>query len=105
MNPIANTAVFVALAGHEDKTVQKKIAFKALIISFFVNSETVSVPSPTFVIAPVSVVDSFKSFPNMIKVYLDSKKMYKKWEINPSDELLDMKLNDLRKAYNITVIN
>ena len=36
MNPIANTAVFVALAGHEDKTVQKKIAFKALIISFFV---------------------------------------------------------------------
>ena len=36
MNPIANTAVFVALAGHEDKTVQKKIAFKALLISFFV---------------------------------------------------------------------
>ena len=36
MNPIANTAVFVALAGHEDKSVQKKIAFKALIISFFV---------------------------------------------------------------------
>ena len=36
MNPIANTAVFVALAGHEDITVQKKIAFKALIISFFV---------------------------------------------------------------------
>ena len=36
MNPIANTAVFVALAGHEDKIVQKKIAFKALIISFFV---------------------------------------------------------------------
>ena len=51
------------------------------------------------------VVDSFKSFPNMIKVYLDSKKMYKKWEINPSDEVLDMKLNDLRKAHNITVIN
>ena len=36
MNPIANTAVFVALAGHEEKNVQKKIAFKALIISFFV---------------------------------------------------------------------
>ena len=51
------------------------------------------------------IMDSFKSFPNMIKVYLDSKKMYKKWEINPSDEVLDMKLNDLRKAHNITVIN
>ena len=51
------------------------------------------------------IMDSFKSFPNMIKVYLDSKKMYKKWEINPSGEVLDMKLNDLREVYNITVIN
>ena len=51
------------------------------------------------------VMDSFKSFPKMIKVYFDSRKMYKKWEINPSDEVLDMKLNELRNKYNITVIN
>ena len=37
MNPIANTAVFVTLAGHEEKSEQKKIAFKALVIAFFVN--------------------------------------------------------------------
>ena len=51
------------------------------------------------------VMDSFKSFPKMIKVYLDSRKMCKKWEINPSDEVLDTKLNVLRNKYNITVIN
>jgi len=36
MNPIANTAVFVTLAGHEEKSEQKKIAFKAVMIAFFV---------------------------------------------------------------------
>ena len=36
MNPIANTAVFVGLAGEEPKEKQKKIAFKALIISCIV---------------------------------------------------------------------
>jgi len=36
MNPIANTAVFVGLTGNEDKSVQRRIAFKALIISFFI---------------------------------------------------------------------
>ena len=52
-----------------------------------------------------SIFYGFKSFPNMIKVYFDSRKMYKKWEINPSEEVLDMKLNELRNKYNITVIN
>ena len=36
MNPIANTAVFVGLAGNEDKSAQRRIAFKALTISFFI---------------------------------------------------------------------
>lgn len=34
MNPIANTAVFVGLTGNEPQAVQKKIAFKALSITF-----------------------------------------------------------------------
>ena len=41
----------------------------------------------------------------MIKVYFDSKRMYKKWEINPNDKKLDTILSDLRSEYNITVIN
>ncbi|NOY82777.1 MAG: MarC family protein [Kiritimatiellaeota bacterium] len=36
MNPIANTAVFIGITGNEEKTVQMKIACKALIISFFI---------------------------------------------------------------------
>lgn len=36
MNPIANTPVFVGLTEGEDLTTQKKIATKALIISFFI---------------------------------------------------------------------
>lgn len=36
MNPIANTAVFVGLTGEEEQLSQKKIAFKALGISFFI---------------------------------------------------------------------
>ena len=34
MNPVANTAVFVGLTGGESRQAQKKIAFKALIITF-----------------------------------------------------------------------
>ena len=41
----------------------------------------------------------------MIKVIFDSKKMFKKWEINPDERLLNTRLSDLRKEYNITVIN
>ena len=52
-----------------------------------------------------SIFNGFKSFPLWFKVYVDSKKMYKKWEINPDDSKLDMKLSDLRSDYNITVIN
>jgi len=36
MNPVANTAVFIGLAGEETQAGQKQIARKALIISFFV---------------------------------------------------------------------
>jgi multiple antibiotic resistance protein len=36
MNPIANTAVFVGLTSNVEQTSQKRIAFKALIISFFI---------------------------------------------------------------------
>lgn len=36
MNPIANTAVFVGLTGNETRTIQQKIAFKALLLTFFI---------------------------------------------------------------------
>ncbi len=36
MNPIANTPVFVGLTEGEDKNSQKKIAFRALLLSFFI---------------------------------------------------------------------
>lgn len=36
MNPIANTAVFVGLTGKEEHSVQKRIAFRALTLSFFI---------------------------------------------------------------------
>ncbi len=36
MNPIANTAVFVGLTTNVEQSSQKQIAFKALMISFFI---------------------------------------------------------------------
>lgn len=36
MNPIANTAVFTGLTGDADKATQARIAFKSLLITFFV---------------------------------------------------------------------
>jgi len=36
MNPIANTTVFLSLAGNRDKTEQRNIALKSLIITFFI---------------------------------------------------------------------
>ncbi len=36
MNPIANTAAFVSLTDNEDRSIQIKIAIKALTLSFFI---------------------------------------------------------------------
>ncbi len=36
MNPISNTAVFVGLTGELDSAGQKQIAYKALVIAFFI---------------------------------------------------------------------
>ncbi len=36
MNPIASTAVFVGLTGQKECLVQKNIAFKAIILTFFI---------------------------------------------------------------------
>ena len=48
---------------------------------------------------------SFKSFPKLFKVIIDCRKMSKKWEVNPSEDLLNTRLSDLRSKYNITIIN
>ena len=48
---------------------------------------------------------SFKSFFKLFRVIIDCRKMSKKWEVNPSDELFDKRLSDLRSEYNITIIN
>jgi len=36
MNPIANTAVFVGLTANKERSAQKKTAFKALLLTFFI---------------------------------------------------------------------
>jgi len=48
---------------------------------------------------------SIKSFPSILRVIFDCRRMSKKWEINPSEELLNTKLSALRKQFNIKVIN
>jgi len=48
---------------------------------------------------------SLKSFPSILRVIFDCRRMSKKWEINPSEELLNTKLSALRKQFNIKVIN
>ena len=51
------------------------------------------------------ILISFKAFPNVIRVILDCRRMKKKWEVNPTDKLLNTSLSELRNEYNITVIN
>tara|TARA_B110001454_G_C12316243_1_gene265841 strand:+ start:59 stop:517 length:459 start_codon:yes stop_codon:yes gene_type:complete len=52
-----------------------------------------------------SIFLSFICIPKIFRVCIDSKKMYKKWELYPNDDLLNTKLSDLRNKYNITIIN
>jgi len=52
-----------------------------------------------------SIFLSFIYIPKIFRVYIDSKRMYKKWELYPNDDLLNTKLSDLRNKYNITIIN
>jgi len=52
-----------------------------------------------------SIFLSFICIPKVFRVYIDSKRMYKKWELDPNDNLLNTKLSDLRNKYNITIIN
>jgi len=51
------------------------------------------------------ILFSIMSIPKVIRTFFDCMRMNKKWEINPSDKLLDTKLYVLRKKYNITIIN
>ena len=51
------------------------------------------------------IILSLKSLPSLFRVIIDCKKMSKKWELNPTDSLLDTRLSDLRKEYNIRIIN
>ena len=52
-----------------------------------------------------SIFSSLTCIPKVLRVYTDSKRMYKKWELDPNDDLLNTKLSDLRNKYNITIIN
>ena len=52
-----------------------------------------------------TILKSLKSFPNVIKVIWDCKKMRKKWSINPSHDILNTKLSLIREEYRIKVIN
>ena len=48
---------------------------------------------------------SLKALPKILWVIIDCKMMSKVWELNPTDDLLNTKLSDLRDEYNIKVIN
>ncbi len=48
---------------------------------------------------------SLKSFPSILRVIFDCRRMSKKWELNPNEEILNSKLCDIRREYNIKVIN
>ena len=43
--------------------------------------------------------------PKIFRIIIDSRKMHKKWKINPDENLLNTPLTDLRNKYNISVIN
>ena len=63
---------------------------KKYIIDYFKDPESMKIIKSIMKEAGYikSIVHGFKSFPKMIRVYLDSKKMHKKWEINPNENLL-----------------
>ena len=45
------------------------------------------------------------SLSKILRVIFDSKRMCKKWKLNPNEKLLNTKLCDLRNEFNITIIN
>ena len=51
------------------------------------------------------IILSLKSLPAFFIIIIDCKRMSKKWKLNPTDDLLNTKLSDLRREYNITIIN
>lgn len=52
-----------------------------------------------------SIILPFLSLGKVFRVIWDCMRMKKKWQINPSKETLQRKICDLRREYNITVIN
>ena len=51
------------------------------------------------------ILVSFKTFPNIIRVIIDCMRMNKKWAVDPSEKLFNISLSEIRKEYNITIIN
>ena len=51
------------------------------------------------------ILISITTFPNIIRVIIDCMRMNKKWEVNPSEKLLNTRLSEIRNEYNITIIN
>tara|TARA_Y100000590_G_C15716259_1_gene1012003 strand:- start:2181 stop:2639 length:459 start_codon:yes stop_codon:yes gene_type:complete len=51
------------------------------------------------------ILISLTALPKVMRVIVDCKKMSKVWMINPTDKVLNTNLSELRKEYNIKVIN
>tara|TARA_B100000029_G_C17490791_1_gene929012 strand:- start:74 stop:532 length:459 start_codon:yes stop_codon:yes gene_type:complete len=81
--------------------------FKKYVNDYFKNPDAVKIVMKIFKDIGYfkGILLSLKAFPKMLRVIIDCKKMTKKWKVNPSDNLLDTTLSDLRKEYNIKVIN
>ena len=81
--------------------------FKKYISDYFNN------PNPNKIIMQIfkdigymkGIFLSLKSLPNVFRVIIDCWKMNEKWQLNPSEDLLNSKLSYLRNKYNIKVIN
>ena len=81
--------------------------FKKYVNDYFKNSDAIKIIMQIF--EEIGYVRgtllSLKSFFKAFRVIIDCMKMSKKWKVNTSDNLLDTSLSDLRKQYNITIIN
>ena len=81
--------------------------FKKYINDYLRNPEAIKIIMQIFkeVGYVKGILVSLKTFPNIIRVIIDCMKMNKKWEVNPSQGLLNTSLAEIRKDYNIKVIN
>ena len=81
--------------------------FKKYVNDYFNNPDAIKIIMEIFKETGYikGILLSLKSFFKAFSIIIDCMRMSKKWEVNPSEDSLDTPLSDLRKQYNITIIN